>query len=128
MLGADNIKISSQEYLEIFHGAKKKTKYGAVRTVVDGINFASKKEAKHYQLLKKQVELGHISDLQLQPSWEFPIKTEKGRGYRYIADFSYYDKATCSSVILDVKGKKTDTYKLKKGMMKYFYNIDVKEV
>lgn len=123
-------RMNTEQFLETYHNIKpkKRTKYNAVRTEEDGIMFASKKEAKHYRVLKKQVELGYISDLQLQPSWEFPNKTEKGRHYKYIADFSYHDKGTCSTVIIDVKGKKTDVYKLKKSLMKYFFNITIKEV
>ena len=48
------------------------TKYKAIRTEVDGITFASKKEAMRYKELKFLREQKRISDLVLQP--KFPIE------------------------------------------------------
>ena len=42
-------------------------KYNAIPTTVDGIRFASKREARRYLELKLLQKAGHISDLELQP-------------------------------------------------------------
>lgn len=43
------------------------SKYGAQRTTIDGIAFASKREASRYQELKLMQMAGEIQDLELQP-------------------------------------------------------------
>ncbi|MDD3747626.1 MAG: DUF1064 domain-containing protein, partial [Anaerostipes sp.] len=43
------------------------SKYGARKTVIDGITFDSKREAKRYQELKLLEQAGEISYLELQP-------------------------------------------------------------
>lgn len=125
------LTISSKEYSEMFHGikSKKRSKYGAIRTTIDGIQFASKKEANRYVVLKRQEKEGYILDLKLQPEWKFPgVFTDKGRAYKYRADFSYIDRASGKLIIEDAKGMRTETYKLKRALMKYFHDIIIKEV
>jgi hypothetical protein len=101
-----------------------RSKYGAVRTVVDGISFASKKEAAKYAELKMLQKIGEISGLQLQPRFKFVHNgVECGT---YVADFLYVTKAGVS-VTMDVKGFKTELYRRNKKMMKAFYGIDILE-
>lgn len=45
----------------------------------------------------------------------------------YIADFVYKDKDG-NEVVEDVKGFRTDVYKIKKKMMRYRYGIEIQEV
>ena len=56
---------------------RKRNKYGAIRTKVDGINFASKGESRRYKELVLLQEAGHITDLTLQP--RFPLEVD---GYK----------------------------------------------
>jgi hypothetical protein len=44
----------------------KKSKYGAVKTEVDGIMFDSKREASRYQELRLLEQAGEITNLRLQ--------------------------------------------------------------
>ena len=53
-----------------------RSKYHAKPTTVDGIRFASMKEAKRYLELKKLQGLGVIKKLKLQPKYEL-IATNK---------------------------------------------------
>ena len=46
------------------------SKYNSRKTVIDGITFDSKKEAKRYVELKKKQEEGEITDLRLQVPFE----------------------------------------------------------
>lgn len=103
------------------------SKYGAKKTVVDGITFASKKEAAHYQKLKMLERAGEITDLVLQPKFELIPKEGKDRAIHYIADFQYRDKEG-QTVIVDVKGMATQVYRIKKRLMKHRHNIDIVEV
>lgn len=109
------------------------SKYNNVKTVVDGIKFDSKREAERYKELKLLEKAGLISNLRLQPRYELQPKFKKlGVNYRcieYVADFEYHDVKTDKLVVEDVKGMKTDVYKLKKKMFEYMYpNLELKEV
>lgn len=109
------------------------SKYNSRKTVIDGITFDSKKEAKRYVELKNKQDEGEITDLRLQvpfelvPSFTIEIdgKKRKRRNIRYIADFVYYEDG--QKIIEDVKGRKTDIYKLKKKLFEYKYKITIKE-
>ena len=107
-------------------GGKPKSKYRAVRTNVDGIVFASKKEARRYCDLKILECAGEIRDLELQPAFPFSINGRKvtfpsGRQAKYIADFAYFDVVLNRRVVLDVKGMKTEIYKLKKAIVEAMF-------
>lgn len=108
-------------------------KYNARKTIADGIKFDSRKEAKRYVELKEMERKGLIKGLQLQvpfelvPSFTIIIdgKKKKRRNMKYIADFVYYENN--EKVVEDVKGRKTDVYKLKKKIFEYKYKITIKE-
>lgn len=95
-------------------------KYKAKKTVVDGITFDSKKEARRYQELKLLERAGVIKDLSLQPNFllqeKFKYREKTERKIEYIADFQYYVIKDKKWVIEDVKGYKTDVYKLKRKL------------
>lgn len=101
-----------------------RSKYGNVRTTVDGIKFHSKKEAARYQELKLLELAGEIQDLKLQPSFDLIVQGGKVIG-KYFADFKY--RIGQRVVIEDVKGKKTDLYKLKKRIVEAVHNIQILE-
>jgi len=104
-------------------GTSKKSKKD--RTV-DGIIFMSIKEAQRYVELKKLQKEGKIKDLETQP--RFILQTafidnegNKHRKIEYVADFRYYDKKLKQTIVEDVKGMKTDIYKIKKKLLLYSY-------
>lgn len=100
---------------------KKQNKYRNIPTVVDGIKFASKKEAKRYNELKLLKQIGEVKEFELQKSYKLA-----GR-YRYVCDFFVKWKNGIECVE-DVKGFKTQVYKLKKAWIKDKYNIDIVEI
>ena len=102
------------------------TKYHAQRTEIDGVKFASKKEANRYLQLKAFERVGLIKDLKLQVPYQIIPKSKYGRAIKYVADFVYYEDG--QKVVEDVKGFKTDVYKLKKRLMAEVYGIEVKEI
>jgi hypothetical protein len=63
----------------------KPSKYGNVRTELDGHTFDSKAEARRYTELKQLVRAGEIAGFGIQPSFVI------ARGARYIADFIVWD-------------------------------------
>lgn len=103
----------------------KKSKYHAKKTVLDGITFDSKKEAKRYLELKAMEKVGTIKNLQLQVPFILIEKSKYGRSIKYVADFVYNRNG--SKVVEDVKGVKTPVYKLKKRLMAEKYGIIVLE-
>lgn len=109
------------------------TKYRSKKTIVDGITFDSKLEARRYQELKLMERAGEISGLQLQvkyvliPSQKLNNKVVE-RAVTYVADFVYTLKSSGESVVEDTKGMKTKEYIIKRKLMLYVHGIRVKEV
>lgn len=99
-------------------------KYGAKKTELDGIKFDSKKEAARYRELKLLERAGEIRDLRLQVPYELQPKFRKAgktwRSVTYVADFVYQTKDG-REVIEDVKGMRTDVYRLKRKLFEYKY-------
>jgi Protein of unknown function (DUF1064) len=110
------------------------SKYHAQRVVVDGIRFASKREASRYVQLKVLQKVGHIRHLQLQPAFALlaPVIAtgEHVTIARYVADFAYEEKSldTWWRVIEDAKGVRTPIFKLKKKWFESQYGLVIREV
>ena len=99
------------------------SKYRAVKVVIDGIKFDSKKEGARYNQLKLLERAGKIKDLKLQPRFDLIINDCKCGFYK--ADFDYVENG--KRVIEDVKGMKTPVYNLKKKLIKAIYGIEIFE-
>ena len=104
----------------------KKSKYGAIKTEIDGIMFDSKHEAKRYQELRLLEQAGEIENLRLQVPYELIEKSKYGRSIKYVADFVYSRNGL--TVVEDAKGVRTPVYRLKKRMMAEKYGIQIREV
>lgn len=104
-------------------------KYHSKKTVVDGIQFDSAKEAKRYTKLRDMEEAGEIQGLRLQVPFEilpsFECDGVKYRGMKYIADFVYFRDG--KQVVEDTKGWKTAEYRMKKKLMAYMNHINIEE-
>lgn len=89
-------------------------KYHAKKIEVDGHTFDSKAEARRYQQLRLMQMGGEISGLELQRRF---VVFEKGAAsIEYVADFCYRDERTRENVVEDVKGVRTEAYRLKRKM------------
>lgn len=118
-----------EEYQALIGGTpptklKKASKYKNERTEIDGYKFDSIKEAEYYLILKDREKCGEIRYLRLQYPVEIqPSFTDKQgnkiRAITYKADFYFYDVKLKSWRIIDVKGFKTEVYKLKKKLLAY---------
>ncbi len=100
------------------------SKYHNKQRVVAGHVFDSIKESERYLELRQWQRQGLIKDLELQPVFELQegFKDTQGRKYRpitYIADFGYTDGS--SRVVEDVKGMRTEVYRIKKKLFIHKY-------
>ena len=96
-------------------------KYHAKKTVIDGITFASKKEAKRWAELCLLERAGEITDLRRQvpimlEGKRGPLQTRTGRQMRLTVDFAYVDMRTGMTVYEDAKGKPTRDYEVRKAV------------
>lgn len=104
---------------------KSYNKYGNKKTVVDDIRFDSQKEAKYYLYLKGRLMKKEIKSLELQPTFllqdKFKYEGKTERSIKYVADFQFVDCATGETIVVDVKGLRTDVYKLKRKWFLFKY-------
>ena len=105
------------------------SKYHAKKTCVDGIVFDSKREADRYLVLKSMEEDGNIEDLRRQVRYElvpaFDVDGRHCRPVYYVADFVYVEDG--KEVVEDVKGMRTDVYRLKSKLFARRYGKVIKE-
>lgn len=106
-----------------------RSKYKARKTIVDGITFDSRREADRYIVLKSMEEDGAIENLRRQVRYELvPAFDVDGKHYRpifYVADFAYREDG--KEVVEDVKGMRTDVYRLKSKLFAKRYGMSIKE-
>ena len=110
--------------------SNKKSKYGSRKTIVNGIKYDSKKEARYGVKLQQLEKAGIIKDLQRQVKYElqpsFKLNGKTIRSISYIADFTYIKDGELH--IIDCKGFRTTEYKLKKKLFEYKYQKEIEEI
>ena len=105
---------------------KKSSKFGAKKTIVDGITFDSKWESERYGQLKAMERGGIVTDLKLQVKYDIVINDIKI--CKYIADFVCKEESPdgkIKEIVEDAKGFETPEFKLKKKLMKAVHGIDI---
>lgn len=100
------------------------SKYRNVRTTVDGITFASRREAARYAELVIELKAGEIEGLVLQKP--FSLDVNGIHICDYIADFVYRRKG--KQIVEDAKGKRLELFRIKKALMGAILEIEVMEV
>ena len=124
------------------HLTRSTNKYNAKKTVIDGIEFDSKKEARRYAVLKALEDAGKISGLKRQVEFILiPEQREpdtigsrggihKGklieRKCSYVADFVYMEDGNL--VVEDTKGMRLPDYVIKRKLLLYNHGIRIREV
>lgn len=106
------------------------SKYHAQPAFVNGIRFASEKEAARYWDLLVLQRVGKISDLRIQVPYELvPAQRIEGkvveRPVKYVADFVYTEDG--KTVVEDAKGMRTKEYIIKRKLMLWIHGIRIKE-
>lgn len=95
------------------------SKYRNVPTVVDGITFSSRKEAKRYGELKMLERAKQISCLELQP--RYPLAVNGKKVCTYVGDFAFNELHSGKKVCVDTKGFKTKDYIIKRKLFMALY-------
>ena len=116
------VRISNKTAQEL--GLIGKSKYNNRKVTYQGLTFDSKKEFEYYLLLKDKEKRGLVFNIKRQVPLEIqPAFTDKTgvkhRAIIYKADFVYTDRLTGTERYIDVKGFRTEVYKLKKKLLAY---------
>jgi hypothetical protein len=108
--------------------AAARSKYGARPVTIDGIRFASGREARRYAELKILERVGQIWDLTLQAEFVLHVRADvaQQRIGVYRADFVY--RTAEGTVVEDAKGVRTALYKWKKKHTELEYGVRIVEV
>ena len=94
---------------------------------VDGVYFRSNAELERYKELKRREDAGMIEQLEIQPVFHITHPVNGRKVCKYVGDFRYWHDEH-GVVVEDVKGMLTDVYKLKKTLMRVFFDIEIAEV
>lgn len=110
--------------------ASKQSKFHNVSTEVDGIKFASKKEAKRWEELVLLQKSGVITNLERQVKFNLipsQVRSDgtKERPVDYVADFTYWSNGVW--IIEDSKGVRTPDYVIKRKLLLFSRGITIKE-
>ena len=131
------MRLTEEQYNELTGSTAKRSKYHNRKVeyydpgLKETITFDSEKERNYYLILKDRERRGEISHLKrqvtifIQPRFTTP-SGEKIREITYKADFVYLDNNSKVHYI-DVKGYKTEVYRLKKKLLA-FNGIYIEEV
>lgn len=115
----------------------RRSKFGAIRTTVDGSTFDSKRESQHFRELKLRELAGEIRGLKLQPTFDLTVNGQLICRYR--ADFEFEEAWMAMRpdlsfdtgwrrVVADSKGYRTRDYILKCKLMKAIHGIEIREL
>jgi len=116
--------LTREEYRAAVAKPRRGNKFGAKRTMFEGILFDSKREAEVYRDLKLLERSGHISGFARQRKFELIVNGEIVGTYR--ADFAFIDHDQDGRFrVVDVKGVVTRDFKRVQKIIKAIYNIDV---
>lgn len=107
-------------------------KYHNKKVEYDGYTFDSIREKNYYIKLKLLEKAGKIKELELQKEYElqpsFKLNNKTSRKITYRADFTYKTAEDDKLHVIDVKGFRTDVYRLKKKIFEYKYKIEIEEI
>lgn len=115
---------------------RRKNKYNAKVTEVDGIVFASKAEAAYYNRLKILKKAGEIKDFEMQVKFTLmdrfyhPTKTRKSGEPSVVGAITYtpdfiVEENDGSKHVIDVKGHRTPVFNLKAKLFMRQYGIPI---
>ncbi len=108
---------------------KKMNKYGNIRSVYKGRVFHSKREAEFARTLDMMRRATdpeqRVREIEYQP--KYPLVVNGKKICTYIGDFNVtYESG--KRTLFDVKGFKTDIYKMKKKLVEALYPVEIVEV
>ena len=109
-----------------------RSKYGAIKTMVDGITFDSNRESVRYRELRNMQRAGMVKNITLQPKFLLQDGYRRSDGKRirainYIADFKV-EYPDGHIEIEDSKGIETPIFKIKRKLLEAKYDLILKIV
>ncbi len=111
------MRMSAKQYRQ--RAKRTRSKYRNKKVTLDGHTFDSKVEARYYSELKLRERAGDILFFRLQPRYRLQDAVEKHgvkhRAIDYVADFEIHHKDGSIEVV-DVKGMKTEVFRIKEKM------------
>lgn len=114
----------------------RRSKYNARKVEIDGLRFDSQKEARRYRELRLREMAGEIVMLECHPRYALvavhDVASQRDLDIvpvgRYTPDFRYVTREG-EVVIEDVKGVKTEAYRLRKRLFEAnYYPLTVREL
>lgn len=108
------------------------SKYGNIKSAdMSGFVHDSRREAQRADELLLMQRAGVITDLHQQVPFILIPKQKLSNGKteqmcKYVADFTYFENGRY--IVEDAKGKRTAEYIIKRKLMKYVHNIEIREV
>lgn len=106
------MSVAEAKKLGILPKTESKSKYNSKKITVDGIKFDSRAEANYYCNLKILLRTGEITGFCRQARFIITEGKNGENGTEYVTDFVvFYPNGTYR--IIDVKGVKTEVFKLK---------------
>ncbi len=106
------------------------SKYGAIKTVVDGMRFDSLAEARRWSELRLLERAGRISDLkrqvrlELAPGCRLHGESRMRPPIRLVVDFQYVEEGNV--IWEDTKGFEVPVSRLKRHLAKALHGVDVR--
>lgn len=121
------LHLSREEGKALVSAKPKRSKYGAHRTLVDGILFDSKAEARFYADLKSRERAGEVTEIDRQRRYDLIVNGLLVASYH--ADFVFHDRILRRRRVVDIKGGPvTPAFRLKAKLMKACHGIDVEVI
>lgn len=96
---------------------QKRRKYGNQITVVDGIRFDSKREARYYESLKHRRTAGEVAFFLRQVPIHLP------GGTKLVVDFVVFYTDGRPAEFIDAKGRETKEFRIKKREVEHHYPL-----
>lgn len=104
----------------------KRNKFGAKPTTLDGITFASKREAAFYAELKLREKAGEVASVELQPVYALTINGSLIGTYK--PDFRFWDAREGRTRVVDVKGVRTREFNRTVRLMRAIHKVEIEVV
>lgn len=106
---------------------RRRNKFNAKRTTVDGIEFHSKREAARYKALKLLEASGRIRGLKRQIRYEFLVNGVKVGTYKSDFEYEEYEGGDWVPVVEDSKGYRPKEWPRTRKLMLACHGIEVRE-
>lgn len=120
-----NPRVKSFKLPQVNDG-QRRGKFGSLKCEINGITFDSVMEGRYYVHLLDEKAAGRIKGFERQTTFNLiPAMTDKHTGKKYLktdyrADFVITENDD-SKVVIDVKGQKTEVFRLKEKIFRFRY-------